>query len=377
MQVNTRQRILSTIFTLIVLLIGTFLYQHYANRKESTIKTVERKDIRTVTTASYVPETINYRVDIDGRLKSMDQVNFSAEVTGRLLTTNKRFKEGVFYEKGEKIFSIDDTDARYNLLALRSSLLTSITQMMPDLKFDYPQAFEQWKAYLDNFDVEDIIDPLPVIDDQQVKYYVAGKNILNQFYTIKAQENKLSDYSIYAPFNGVVTTANVSPGSLVSPGTILGTFINTSSYELAAPIQLSEMKYISLGQSVQLASSDLDQEWTGRVSRIGKLIDPTTQNLPIFISVSGSGLSEGMYLNGSIKGKSMEGVTGVPEELIVDQNKLFVVQDSTARKVTIQVVNKGDGVAYIRGLSPGLEVISSTVNGIFDGQRVVVKNAKS
>jgi membrane fusion protein (multidrug efflux system) len=111
------------------------------------------------------------------------------------------------------IFNIDDTDAKYNLLALRSNLLTSITQMMPDLKFDYPDAFKRWKSYLDVFDVTQSIPALPEIQNEQVKYYVAGRSILNQYYSIKSQEDRLSDHRIYAPFSGIVTASNVSPGS--------------------------------------------------------------------------------------------------------------------------------------------------------------------
>ena len=377
MQVNTRQRILSTIFTLVILLAGMMVYQSFSKSKQSTIQSFEKKDVRTVEIMNFDATSTNYQVEIDGRIKSLDQVNFFAEVTGKLIPTSKRFKEGVFYKKGELIFKIDDTDARFNLLALRSNLLNTITQIMPDLKFDYPNAFSQWKEYLDNYDVNNIISPLPAIDDQQVKYYVAGKNILNQYYTIKAQEDKLSDYKIYAPFSGIVTSSSVSPGSLVSPGSNLGSFINTSKYELKAPIQLSQLKYIKQGQKVQLGSAALDKEWTGIVSRIGNLIDPTTQNLPVYISVSGKGLSEGMYLNGTIIGDRIDNVYAIPQDLVFEQNKIFVVRDSTVMKSEIQVINKTENVYYIRGVDSSDAVISSSINGIFNGQKVIVKSAKS
>lgn len=377
MQVNTRQRILSAIFTLVILILGMLMYRNFANREHVSYANLSKKDVRMVDTENFNLTSTRVTIDIDGRLKSIDQVDLNAEVSGKLLPMKKRFKEGVFYKKGELIFKIDDTDAKYNLLALRSNLLTSITQMMPDLKFDYPEAFQRWKSYLNNYDVTQAINLLPEIQNEQVKYYVAGKNILNQYYSIKSQEDRLSDYRIYAPFSGIVTASNVSPGSLVAPGANLGSIINISSFELAAPVALADLKYISIGQNVDLFSEALDKQWKGRVSRIGNLIDPATQNIPIYISLSGKGLNQGMYLRGTIKGKAIESVYEIPEELIVNQNFIYVVKDSTIQYKRVEIINRQDGAVYARGIESNDDVVISSVNGLFMGQKVVVNKPKS
>lgn len=375
MNIKTRRRITTVIFSFIILLIGTLIFKKMSSQKESTISgPIEKQDIRPVETTQFELTNSSYNIDLDGRLIAFEQVNLFSEVTGRLLPTKKVFKEGTYYQKGELIFKIDDTDAKYNLLAQKSSLLNTITQIMPDLKFDYPEAFDDWKKYLDEYDVELPIKELPEIQDQQVKYYVAGRNIYNQYYTIKSLEDRLSDYMIYAPFSGIVTVANTYTGALVSPGANLGTFINTSSYELKAPIPLSDLKYIKTGQVVNLRSDALEKEWTGKVSRLSSIIDPTTQNLPIYISVSGRGLSEGMYLKGTVRGASLNDVIQLPEELIVEQNKVFVVKDSVAMKKNLEVLNIKDGYYFVQGIAPDDKVISSPLNGIFEGQKVNIKN---
>ncbi len=377
MQVNTRQRILSTIFTLFVLVGGMLIYQNFANREPVSYANLTKKDIRQVETKNFTVTSTNIQIDIDGRLRSIDEVTLNAEVSGKLMSMKKRFKEGVYYKKGELIFNIDDTDAKYNLLALRSNLLTSITQMMPDLKFDYPDAFQRWKTYLDNLNVENKIAPLPEIQNEQVKYYVAGRNILNQYYSIKSQEDRLSDYRIYSPFSGIVTASNVSPGSLVAPGTNLGTIINTSAFELSAPVPLSQLKYINIGQTVNLHSEALGMDWKGKVSRIGNLIDPTTQNIPIFITLKGKGLNQGMYLRGTVEGKPIESVYKIPQELIINQNEVYVVKDSIIQSKAIDVVNRQGGNVFARGLDSNDDVVAGSTNGLFTGQKVIVNKSKS
>jgi len=61
-------------------------------------------------------------------------------------------------------------------------LVNAITLLMPDLKIDYPQSFQQWKAYLDKFDVEISVLPLPEPLNDQEKYFIASKNLASQCY---------------------------------------------------------------------------------------------------------------------------------------------------------------------------------------------------
>jgi membrane fusion protein (multidrug efflux system) len=137
------------------------------------------------------------------------------------------------------------------------------------------------------------------------------------------------------------------------------------------------LKYINIGQNVNLYSEALGKEWNGRVSRIGNLIDPTTQNIPIFITLSGKGLNQGMYLRGTIKGKPIESVYEIPEELIVNQNQVFVVQDSTIQYKNVEILNRQDGAVYTRGIDSNDDIIVSSINGLFQGQKVIVNKAKS
>ncbi len=49
--------------------------------------------------------------------------------------------------------------------------------------------------------------------------------VLDQYYGIRALYERLGKYNITAPFDGVVVSAPVEPGTIVTPGTRLGEFI--------------------------------------------------------------------------------------------------------------------------------------------------------
>jgi len=375
MKKSTRKIILSLILTFIILAIGAFSYQIMSSQKKSTVseeKLVEK--IRTVDVSQYTPKNISNTISVDGRLSAYEKVDLFAEATGVLKSTSKTLKEGTYVEKGELLFDIDGEDAALSLLAQRSALMTSITQIMPDLKFDYPQAFDKWKAYLDGFDVATFVKDLPEISSDQEKYYVAGKNIYNQFYTIKSAENRLKDYQVYAPFSGVVTSANIYPGQVVNLGVNLGSVMNTGRFEMKAPINLADLKYIRSGQTVKLYSEQLDKSWEGKVSRISRVIDDDTQNLPVYITVWGSGLRDGMYLKGVLTANQMSNVIALDKSIIVDQNKIFTVHDSIVRTKEIEIVKQNESTIYARGIDPSDKIITGTISGIFSGQKVNVNS---
>lgn len=371
---NKRKLIISAILTFLILVIGMLAYHKLGAEKEPVKKNFKQvKELREVEVTQFFIENADNNIVIDGRLNSYQSVNLSSKVTGQLNNSGRAFKKGAFFKKGELLFDIDQREARYNLFALRSNLLNQVTQIMPDLKLDYPQAFQNWKTYLDDFDVESPVKPLPKITGDQEKYYVASKNIYNTYYSIKSNEARLSDYKIYAPFSGVVTEANVFEGSMISPGLQLGTITSTGYYELEAPLSESQLQYIKVGQKVELISDLTGKKWVGKVNRISSTIDPATQSIPLFIGVSGSGLKEGMYLKGNLKGSALKQVAALPKDIVVDQEYVFAVQDSIINQTKLEIVSRDDNHVYVADLDQDKWIVKSTTAGLYDGQKVSPK----
>ena len=368
---KTRRNIVSTIITLLILALAGFLFKTLEGQKKSTVSDkIVKKERRKIEVSTFTSSTQSNSIEVDGRVRAHERVNLTARVQGVMQETGRSIKEGKYFKKGEILFSIDKQEADFTVKAQKSSLMTAITQMMPDLKFDHTQSFDAWKSYLDQFDVNKPVKPLPVAKTDQEKYYVSGKNIYNQYYNIKSQETRLSEYSIYAPFSGVVTAINVFPGTLISPGQVLASMINTEQFEISTPIPLSDLKYVSIGQTVELSSSDLSKSWKGKVNRIGTQIDAATQNIPIYISVFGRGLKDGMYLKGDLSGQDLEDVTKLPKDLFVSTNAVYVVKDSTIVRKELSTVKRLNSHVMVRGLSADDKVISSSLAGLFEGQKV-------
>ena len=368
---SLRKNLVSTAITILILLAGAFIFRTLASMKKSTVSdAVVKKERRTIEVSNFAPVTQANQIDVDGRVRAYERVNLTSKVQGVMQESGKDIKEGRYFKKGELLFNIDSQEDGYNLRAQKSTLMTTITQMMPDLKFDHPKSFDAWLNYLNEFDVEQPIAPLPQPQTDQEKYYVSGKNIYSQYYTIKSLETRLKEYKIYAPFSGVITDINVFPGTLISPGQTLASMINTEQFEIACPIPLSDLKYVNVGQSVELMSTDLSKNWSGKVNRIGTQIDEATQNIPIYIRVYGKGLKDGMYLKGALEGQQLEEVTKLPKDIFISTEEIYVVVDSTLTSKEIIPIKRLENHVLVKGLSENDKVVTGSLAGLFEGQKV-------
>jgi len=366
-----RQIIVSVIISLLILIPGALAYQKLSTQDKSTMNAAPKKEmLRSVLTQSFQIQNQAKQIEVDGRVRAVEKINLFAEVTGQIKSGSRNLKKGSTFSEGELLFEIDSEDEKYNLYAQRSALMNSITQIMPDLKFDYPQAFESWKNYLDGFDIQQTLRALPNPSSDSEKYFIAGKNIFNQYYAIKALEDRLRKHQIRAPFNGVFLELNVYPGSLVSPGNPLGSLMNTSKYEIEAPIKMADYEYVKVGQKLSLQSEEMGMSWNGKVNRVSQQLDQSTQSIPVFISVYGRGLKDGLYVKGKLAGANLENVAALPREALVEQTFLYLVIDSTIHKAKVEVLGRDDDSIMVSGIDDSAQVIVSGVNSLYPGQRV-------
>lgn len=369
-------RQLSIVVAFLMLFGGAYMFRHFKNQKAPPKRKPPKKELlRVVATLPVEMQNQITQLDVQGRLVAFNKIDVIAEVSGRMTESAQAFKVGSYFKKGDALLVIDDAEPRLSLLAQKASLMNAITQMMPDLKIDYPDAFQDWKTYLDQFDVKQSLRSFPETNNEQTKYYITSRNLHSQFYTIKSLEERLSKYRVIAPFSGVLTQTSINTGSLVRSGQKMGELMNTNNYELEASIRLTDLKYIKSGSTVQLYSTDMEGAWRGKVKRVSDQIDPNTQTVIAYIGVTGKNLREGMYLRGTVNGKSVADAMEIPRDLLVNDNSIFTINpDSTLQLIPIKVENIGEDKALVSGLNSSAILLGKMFPGAYNGQKVVPEN---
>lgn len=363
-----RQIIISTIGILIIAA-GFFAKQKMAaNKKPEPEK--EARAVPSVFTQKVENGSSPISITASGNLAARDRIEIFSEVQGIFDYSSNLFKPGVYYKKGAVLMRLNSDEFRANLRAQKSTLYNQIVALLPDLRFDYPDAFQKWQDYVTAFDVEQSLKPLPESASDKEKLFIAGRNINSTWFNVKNIEERLTKYTIYAPFNGVLTEANIDKGALVRAGQKLGEFISPNIYELEVAVNSSYADLLKTGNTVTLNNIERTKTWTGKVNRLNSLIDPNTQTILAFIRVSGKGLREGMYLEADLTAKNEANTFEVSRKLLTDNNKLFVLEGEILKLKEIEPVHFTEKTVIIRGLDDGTEILERMLPGAYEGMTV-------
>lgn len=371
------RQVIMGVIAVVILLAGYGGMKSIAGMKKEMPRRAVPRQIKTVKAVKATSTDVATRIELTGRLAAKEKIEIFTEVGGLLKPESRRFREGNYFRKGEALMKIDDTEARLNLLAQRSSLLNQITLILPALKLDYPEGYPQWQAYVDAFDPEKSTQPLPKASSEKEKYFISAKNLLNLYYSIRSQEVRLSKYTIYAPFSGVVSESNINEGTLVRVGQKMGDFFNPNVYELEAAVNLRDVEFIKQGNQVTLTSSDVEGKWKGTISRISSTLDESTQTVKVYIEVTGKNLKEGMYLDAEIKGNIIENAIEMPRKLMVNDSSIYIIQDTVLALHQVKPIKFTTSMVVLQGIPENTILLNENIIGGYEGLRVNVYGLKS
>ena len=210
------------------------------NSKSKTRK-APSKVIKTVFVDTVKNTSIPIIIPANGNLVAKRRVEIYSEVQGIFKPGSKLFKPGEKYQKNEAFISINDTEYYANVQLAKSNLYNSIAAVLADLRLDFPEVFLKWEAYLKSYDLNKPTPKLPKMVSEKENYFITGRSIVSNYYTVRNLEQRLSKYTISAPFKGILTEALVTEGTLIRSNQKLGEFIDPSVYE----IDKSRMIFIS------------------------------------------------------------------------------------------------------------------------------------
>lgn len=354
----------------LTILVGLVIGMILSNQKEPMRRRPENAQKKPISIITVQNTDIDIPIEMSGPLYAYDKVEIFAEVSGILLNTPKRFKAGTPFKAEEVLIAIDDRVYKNNVLAQKSSLLNQLTLLLPDLSIDFPHSTPRWETYLKNMDLREDLKPLPEPASDKERYYVASRNIYNQYYVIKSMETTLSKYTIRAPFAGVVSQALINPGTLVRVGQKLGEFISTEVYEMEASVTLFDANRLEAGQIVRLTSEDVQGTFEGRIQRINRVLDSTSLTVKVYIHLKDRRLRDGMYMIARTGGTPVTDAVTVSKDLLVEGNRLYAVENSVIVLKPVRVVVERGDTAIVRGLPDGTQILGEVWNEAREGMEL-------
>jgi multidrug efflux pump subunit AcrA (membrane-fusion protein) len=370
MKKNEQLRFLVSIGIAILLLVLSIFIAFKIISGKKKPEVVVQQLVKTVYVDTVQNQSLSLDMNASGALEAYRKVELYSEVQGILQSNGQIFKAGQAYSAGSTLLSISDSEFAASIVAQRSALYNQIMSAMPDLQLDYPNVYPKWQSYLNNFNINQNLSALPSLDSDQEKYFINSRNIITTFYNIENLEERLLKYQIKAPFNGIVTEALVNNGTLIRAGQKLGEFIDPSQYELKISIGASINDLVKVGKTVELNNIDKTESYTGKITRINNVVDPSTQSIQVFITISSNKLNEGQYLEAQLEGKKVDNVFEIPRKLLVDNKEIFTVVDDKLKKISVDIIHFTRETAIIKNLKEGTIILQKNIPGAYDGMLV-------
>lgn len=336
--------------------------------KESQIK--EFLAVKYVNTQIAEYKDYNAQITATGRVVSDKNIDIYSEVNGIMDLKYDRFKVGNSFKKGDIMIKLNDEESRLSYLAQKSEFLSLLTSIISDLKIDYPQAFDKWNKYISDYSIESNLKDLPQVNNDKEKFFLASRKVFQTFYNIKTLETRLDKYIITAPVNGMVVESLVDPGTLVRVNQKLGRFATSGNHEIEFTVSLDYAGLIRVGSGFTANSDDGQYKYSGRITRISQSIDPGTQTIKMYGSISGGELFDGMYLKADLNGDILNNVLMIQRKAIINNKYIYYIDNGKLAQKEIELVKSSENIAYIRGVDQGTEIINEPIVDAIIGMKV-------
>lgn len=296
-------------------------------------------------------------IEAIGTARANESVTLTAKVSDKVKAVN--FTDGAHVEQGTIIVTLDNAEELANV----SAALASYTEAR--LNYDRIKNLHESgnvsKAALDT--------ATRTLDEARAR--------------LEAARARAGDYVITAPFEGVLGLRQVSPGTLVSPGTEITTLDDISIIKVDFSVPEKFLSALAEGQEIVThAAAYPERDFRGVVKTVGTRVDPVTRMVTVRAEIPNPEglLRPGMLLTVDLISNARQSLS-VPESAIVpvgERHFVFRVgEQNTAGRVTIAIGGRYQGrVEVTSGLERGdLVVYSGTVN-LQDGLSVRILNRR-
>ena len=197
-------------------------------------------------------------IELQGTIISDDIANAVSEVPGRI--TNLKVREGDYIKKGQLIATLDLEALDKQISEVETSLVLA--------KDVFVRQERLWAQKIGS----------------EVQYLQA-KNRVEQLEksleTIRFQQTKAM---VYAPISGYVDMEFMKQGEVASPGMPIVQILNTSDIKIVMDLPEQYLRIVKRGAIVDLNFPSIDLSTSGKISLLGRSINPSNRTLKVEIT---------------------------------------------------------------------------------------------
>ena len=196
---------------------------------------------------------------------------------------------------------------------------------------------------------------------------------------LASAERALGDTVLRAPINGILAGKPVNTGDVVSVGTELFNIIDPSSMRLEASVPSEDLSFLRIGATVEFNVRGYEQRFEGKITMIAPQADPTTRQVPIYVSIPNVGgrLVAGLFAEGRVVSQSAKGLVVPVNAVNMTGSSPWVLRVNEGKTERVEVKlglqdPRTERVQVVSGVNDGDTLLRGAAQGITPGTPVTV-----
>lgn len=336
-------------------LLGLIGYRITKNSAESekNDKKGDKKPPLTVTAIVVSSKDFSNAISLSGSIEANENVEIRSEVSG--IVEKISFSEGTNVSKGQVLLKVNDIELRAQL----------------------SQAITKQKLASENERRAKLLLQKEAISQEE--YDIASA----EFRSLKAQtqliQAQIAKTTIRAPFSGKIGLRNISPGTYVTPTTIITKLVSSSQVKISFSIPEKYASEIENNASILFTIPNNPQKFTAKIYAIEPEIETATRTLKIRAIADNSNgkLLPGTFATIELSLKNIKDAIVIPTEAVVPiQNGkvVYIANNGKAKEVKIETLARtSKDVVVTSGIKSGDTLLTSGVMALKDEAEIKVK----
>jgi RND family efflux transporter MFP subunit len=285
--------------------------------------------------ASVSTTTVNigeYQASIigHGEMKARYQLALTAYVGGRIESLSADFEAGQLVKAGTLLAKIEDSDYRAALAQAKYDL-EAAKQTLLEADREQAQAQIEWQASgLDGEPDSELVLHKPQVATAKAAVDQAAA-------TLRSAQKDLEQSRITAPFDAVIVSRDIAPGSFVQTGSAIGTLYSATRLEAEIPLSAQQWQNLPTTENINatpITATVTDVEtgtsWAGQVLRAEGHLDSSTRQRALVVTVESPmaqspSLIPGNFIKASIQGRPVDGLWELPSSALSQRGKIWYI----------------------------------------------------
>lgn len=339
--------------------------------EQQATRVLPQVEVKNIRVGNYQAQVLGY-----GETKPRFELEYAAEVSGRVEWLSDEFEAGETVKKNALLAKLDATTYEQAVAAAKYDIATAKQELLEEQR-QGEQARSEWqRSGLTGEPNSPLVLREPQLASAQAKLENAQKSL-------EKAKNDLGKTEIRAPFDGVVVSRDIQPGSYLNAGTNVATLYSIDRIEIEIP--LSDSQWANLPKqsamtewTATITDSTGANQWDAKIERSYQYVAQDTRQRSIVLIVDKpleqtEPLFPGTFIQAKIEGTEVDNLWQLPSSALSQQGEIWTVDtQGLLEKSSAQKVFERQGYIYVEPTEDtnNAQVVMRPLSNFKEGMKV-------